>query len=219
MRRSLARHSHRTRAPSRHVGSASNNVTQPGPVPAWGGPSRSALGRALRLIATAGTAAGGMCLVLAMVAWVAARGAPHAAPSPAASDASGQAGPAARLMIGRTMATYRGAIPVSHRHFRVASPGDWGISWAFTCPASQHSRFVITVGGEDSGDAGDHLRDDPDGRARVDITGSAGHGIYWRTSDPGPHSLLIVSRCPWTVRVVLPRLPAARQDVSSHPVR
>jgi hypothetical protein len=215
VRRSLARHSHRTRAPSRHLGRAGDDVTQPGPVPEWRGPGRSSLGRALRLIATAGTAAGGMCLVLAMVAWVAARGTPHPAPSPVASDASGQAGPAARLMIGRTMATYRGAGPMSHRHFRVASPGDWGISWAFTCPSGQHSRFVIRDGSEGS----DDFREDSDGRARVDITGSAGHGIYWRTSAPGPHPLLIVSRCPWIVRVVLPRLPAARQDVSSRPVQ
>jgi len=214
VRRSRARHSHLTRAPSRHVRRARNEMAQPGPVPEWRGPTRPSFGRALRLIATAGTAAGGMCLVLAMVAWVAARGTPHPAiPSPASSDVSGHASPRDRLMIRRTLATYRGAGLVSRRHFRVSSPGNWGISWAFRCPAGQHSTFIIRGGGgEDSGD-------DSDGHAQVDITGPAGHGISWHTSDPGDHSLLIASRCPWTVRVVLPRPPAGGQGARSPPDR
>ena len=207
MRRSRARHSQLTRSPSRCARRARNDADRPDPVPEWGGPSRSSLGRALRLIATAGTAAGGMCLVLAMVAWVAMRGAPHpAAPGPASSGATSHASPSDRSLIWRTIATYRGAGPVNRRQFQVSRPGNWGISWEFRCPAGRRATFSIRANDGDS-----------DQRARVDTGGSAGRGIYWNTGDPGDHSLLVTSRCPWTVRVVLPRLLAGHQGASSPP--
>jgi hypothetical protein len=139
-----------------------------------------------------------MCLVLAMVAWVAMRSAPHASPpGTASSGVTTHASHGDRSLIGRTVATYSGAGPVKRRSFQLSGPGNWGIAWEFRCPAGQRATFIIRYGRDDSGDGSD-------GPARVDTAGSAGHGTYWNTSDPGDHSLLIASRCPWTVRVVLP---------------
>jgi hypothetical protein len=136
-----------------------------------------------------------MCLVLAMVAWATTMDAPH-----------GHGHPGDRVLVGRTLATYRGAGTVSRRHFQVSGPGNWGISWEFSCPAGQHGSFTIKT--DD---------DDADGRERVSTSGSAGHGIYWYYSDPGSHLILVSSSCPWTVRVVLARPPDRHPGPSSPP--
>jgi hypothetical protein len=205
VRRSRARHSSRSQSPIRPVARARYGADQADaadPFPQRVGPRRYSIRRALRLIATAGTAAGGMCLVLAMVAWVATRGAPGA------EHATGKASPNDRLLIGRTLAIYRGAGSPDRGHFQIGRPGEWGVAWAFICPAGQRGTFVLA----DSDD-------DADTRERVDTAGPAGHGVYWNISDPGDHSLVITSSCPWTARVVLPRLPAGHQGTGSHPGR
>ncbi|HUZ55794.1 MAG TPA: hypothetical protein VMU94_25105 [Streptosporangiaceae bacterium] len=51
-------------------------------------------------------------------------------------------------------------------------------------PAGQHGTFILTDGGDDS-----------DRRERVHSAGFAGHGIYWNTSDPGDHSLVVTPSC------------------------
>jgi hypothetical protein len=205
VRNPRARHSNPTRLPSRFARSARNRADQPGSVPEWGGPSRSSSGRAIRLIATAGTAAVGMCLVLAMVAWVAAMGAPGAGtPGTTSSGVAGHASPKDRPLIGRTLATYRGTGAPNRGYFQVSRSGEWGIAWDFRCPAGQRGTFVLADG---DGDANP--------RQRVDTAGPSGQGIYWNTSDPDDHSLEITSSCPWTARVVLPRLPAGHQGARS----
>jgi hypothetical protein len=137
-----------------------------------------------------------MGLVLAMVAWVATMDAPN-----------GHGRPGNRVLIGRTLAIYRGASPVSRRHFQITGTGNWGISWEFSCPAGQHGAFTITTDAASGSD----------GRERIGTSGSAGHGIYWHSSDPGHHLILITSSCPWTVRVVLARRPGGQPGRRSPP--
>jgi hypothetical protein len=205
MRRPRARHSHVSRSPSRIARRGANDEDGHKSLPAWAGPSRSSLGRALRLMAAAGTAAGGMCLVLAMVALVASMGA-HGSGAPArpSGRVTGHPGQRDRSLNGRTLTTYWGTGAVNRRYFQVSQPGEWGISWNFRCPAGRLGTFVLAAGGNDPGQ--------PD---LVDAAGWAGHAIYWKADDLSDDSFVITATCPWTVRVVVPGPRAAHQGARS----
>jgi hypothetical protein len=101
---------------------------------------------------------------------------------------------AGRFAVGTTIDKFRGAGLARHHKFKVSGPGDWGLSWTFTCPAKNSGRFTLS---ESDG----KVTDD------IELTASSpnGHGISWRLHDPGEHSLSIISDCSWIVRVVLPK--------------
>ena len=203
--------------PPRLLRSGGSHAGPPGQAAARDDPWRSPLRRRLRLIGAVGTAAGGMCLVLAMVALVATMtgtGVPRRASSSVSGHPSSHPGQpshrpesqAGHLLVGRTLAVYRGAGARKRSSFQLTRRGAWGISWGFTCPASHHGTFLMTEGGPGE------KQDD-----QVDARGPAGHGVFWDTSDPGGHTLVVSSDCPWTVRVVLPRLIARHQAAGLHP--
>lgn len=200
-----------SRSPSRLPGRGRTGVRR-SPSMAWGRLPHSSLSRALRLVVATGTAACAVSLVVAMVALVASMGSTGATRTsvrPLASDTAGHRRqmdhhPAQHqpdhLLIGRTLATYRGMSPGGHRNFQVSWHGVWGISWTFNCPAGRNGSFVMSESGGDLHQP-----------VRVSTGGPAGHGIFWDTGDLGKHSLAVVSSCSWTVQVVLPRVIAGHQ--------
>ncbi len=172
--------------------------------------------RALRLVIAAGTAAAGVCLVLGMTALVVkmgddgVAGAANSRPITARQASNltaghGDARPAGppkappHWLAGPAIASFRGAGHANDAEFRVASHSAWGLSWSFRCAAGRAGRLIVTGS---TRAAGYDLQ--------IDASGPAGHGITWYASDPGNHSLDIISGCSWAVRVVLPRLPNRR---------
>ena len=112
----------------------------------------------------------------------------------------GRSGPAGRpgrtrpgrFRIGKTIARYRGTGPARRNKFQVRKPGDWGISWNFSCPPHAGS-FTIRAGNRMVTNS-----------IEVSASGPEGHGMTWETRDPGAHSLMVITSCSWAVRVVLP---------------
>ncbi len=164
------------------------------------------------LIAT-GTATAGVCLVLAMTVLVVRLGAAGIAPtapsSPIAASQSGDSdssrggrwptassGTARPWIAGPAIASFRGTSPVRHAHFAVRSPGTWGLSWAFNCPARRPGNLRLIAKGTASGDD-----------VEIDVAGPTGRGITWNSRDAGDHFLDVNSDCSWTARVVLPKSP------------
>jgi hypothetical protein len=182
--------------------------------PVFGPPPRH---RLLRLAMVMGMAGAAFCLVLAMVGLVVALGdAGTAAKAPAPSyrtsalyrsdglghreghrhrhrqDAAKAA--AHRFQVGPTVASYQGNGSPRHERFRVRGIGNWGISWRFSCPKPRTGSFGVS---EADGEAADETE--------LTAYGPNGHGLSWRSHDPGDHSLVIISSCSWVVRVVLPK--------------
>jgi len=208
-----------SRARSSGSGLAKISLPSPGwrdsfrwPELAASAPSRPAVHRALRLAIATGTAAAGVCLVLAMTVLVVRLGAagvaPTASSSPIAASQSGESdasrggpwpaasGTASPWMAGPAIASFRGTGPVRHAHFAVSSPGTWGLSWAFSCPAQRPGNLRLTAKGTVSGDD-----------VELDVPGPTGRGITWNSRDAGGHFLDVSSDCSWTARVVLPKPP------------
>lgn len=153
----------------------------------------------------AGTAAAGMCLVLALLALMAARGDTtvsnvaashgmargdrgHRTPGRRPPHLPGQPG---HQVADPTLATYRGTGSAKPHRFTVDKPGDWGLSWSFGCPAG-HGIFSISERHSGSGK-----------EIKVNASGPSGHGISFQTKDPGDHSIAVTSDCSWKVRVFL----------------
>jgi hypothetical protein len=107
---------------------------------------------------------------------------------------AGRAGSASPLLVGATVERFQGRGSPRRHRFKVARPGDWGVSWKFSCPAIRAGRFALS---------------ETDGKVTNDIELSASdtreHGISWHLNDPGSHSLTILSNCAWVVQIVLPR--------------
>lgn len=179
-------------------------------------PSRPAVHRALRLVIAAGTAAAGVCLVLAMTVLVIQLGATRVTrtassrptvvsqsgnstaslggPGPTASD-----GTAGHWIAGPAIASFNSTGAARNDQFAVSSPGTWGLSWTFSCPARRSGTFQLTAKGTTTGDD-----------VELDVAGPTGRGITWNTRDAGDHSLDVSSDCSWTARVVLPKTPGRR---------
>jgi hypothetical protein len=175
-------------------------------------PSRPVIHRVLRLVIAAGTAATGICLVLALtvlVVQLGAAGIPHTAssrqivaaqsrdtrasqrgPAPTASASTG-----GRWIAGPAIASFQGTGPARHEHFAISSMGVWGLSWSYSCSA-RPGHFQLTAKGTTIGYDVD-----------LDVAGPSGRGITWSSRDAGAHSLDVSSDCSWTARVVLPRKP------------
>jgi hypothetical protein len=101
---------------------------------------------------------------------------------------------ARRFLAGATLDQFRGSGPVKRHKFQVSKPGDWGISWTFTCRAITAGSFTMS---ESGGNVTNGIE--------LSASGPRGRGISWHLHDPGHHFLVIDSDCPWVVKVVLPR--------------
>lgn len=171
------------------------------------GGGRQNLPRGLRLALATGALLAGFGLVIGMVALaLAAGGAPvPGAPVPGASAAShprtssaAHASPTPsplHFQPGAILTSLHGTGTQSSRAFHVPSPGTWGLAWSYYgCPDNDPGVFTV---GETRTTADHSLR----------ITGSAGsdHGTTWFRDDPGWHSVVIVSRCSWRLKIVTPR--------------
>jgi hypothetical protein len=126
---------------------------------------------------TVGMAGAGFCLVLAMVVLVVTLGggastrpppgAVHSSTSP--SELSGRGhryrttivnepvggngtASAVRYGLGLLVAEFRGVGPVQGDRFQITRPGDWGISWQFSCPQGQPGD--LTVRADDAAGSG-----------------------------------------------------------------
>lgn len=259
--------------------------------------------RMWRLAMAVGIAGAGFCLVLAMVVLVVAlggttTGSPQRVTrtSTSPSDASGGHSPyrttivyeprpvaghgsasTVRYGLGLLVAQFHGAGSVQGRQFRITSPGDWGISWQFSCPEGHPGDLTVYAGhaatGNGRGDgfshplghgngkeppgqakknkshkvppgqakkhkakkhkAGKHKkktplgqakkaakknkhgtqpgaghqndRDHQDSRVTFSASGHHGRGMSWYDSDPGDHTLEVVSGCSWAIKIVLPK--------------
>lgn len=211
-----------------HVSAFFSDFPEPPPWPSAEG-NGSGLGgihRVMRLVLACGFVAAGLCLVLGMTTLAVTMGSPgHRPGSPddaaaavrqvsndtaprvhasrqaagsgsASRDAHGGRNTATRA--GRTIASLHGTRGPAHARFVVTGPGAWGVSWSFSCPAGRTGHLVVRETSSGS-----------DARVEIDGSGRTGGGTTWNFRDPGDHSLVITSVCPWALRVVLPRAVAA----------
>ena len=185
----------------------------PWPALAASAPSRLVIHRALRLVIAAGTAAAGVCLVLALTVLVVQLGTtgvgrmastrPIVAsqsgdikgslggPAPTASASTGR-----HWIAGPAIASFHGTGPARHDHFAVSSKGAWGLSWSFSCSARRAGHLQLIATGASS---------TPD--VELDVAGPSGRGVTWSSGDAGAHSLDVSSDCSWTASVVLAKTP------------
>jgi hypothetical protein len=184
-------------------------------------PLRLQAGRALRLLAAAGIGAAGLGAVVGAVAVVAAAtGPPRAtppAPKPrqglarqrAAGNSSTPATARARLAPANPRPTpaASGARPSGARRghdvfagrgsrstgpFSIGGNGTWTLVWSYSCrQLAPGGSFVVREDGTRAADV-----------VSVHETGTAGHGATWAYRDAGTHTLVIRSRCAWTLRVL-----------------
>jgi hypothetical protein len=189
-------------------------------------PLRLQAGRALRLLAAAGIGAAGLGAVVGAVAVVAAAtGPPRAtppAPKPrqglarqrAAGNSSTPATARARLAPANPRPTPAesgarpsGARPSGARRghdvfagrgsrstgpFSIGGNGTWTLVWSYSCrQLAPGGSFVVREDGTRAADV-----------VSVHETGTAGHGATWAYRDAGTHTLVIRSRCAWTLRVL-----------------
>jgi hypothetical protein len=264
--------------------------------------------RMWRLAMAVGIAGAGFCLVLAMIVLVVAlsgggpstrpppgivqtstspRGLPRDGhqpyrttivyePRPVAGNGAARAG---RYALGLLVAQFHGAGSERGDHFRIIQPGDWGISWQFSCPQGHPGDLTVSAdhaqGGNGHGDgyartlghgngkvppgqAKKHKKKVPPGQAKkhkaerhktkvppgqakkhktnkhktkepktqkhgpqpgaghqndrghqasrvtFSASGYHGRGMSWYTSDPGDHTLEVISGCTWAIKIVLP---------------
>jgi hypothetical protein len=191
-------------------------------------PGTRGIHRIVRLALACGVAAAGLCLILGMTALAITVGSPgpssdspddavaafrqvsndggsqpRVSRSPAgtsrAHHRARHGGPVVATRAGRTIARAHGATQPVHARFSVAGPGAWGLSWTFRCPAGRTGHLVIQ-----------EFSKKPGKQAEFDRSGRTGRGTIWLFRDPGYHSLIVTSNCPWAVRVVLARGPAPR---------
>jgi hypothetical protein len=145
--------------------------------------------RALRLFATVGAWAAGLCLVIASIVLVAAAGTPHRASISSAANTLRAPG-AGRASSG-ALAQFRGLGDASTRSFRIATARRWELLWTYTCRAG--GVFVVTAYGRGAL-----------ARPSVDQSGLGGSGVTWLNPDGRTHSLVVSTTCSWSIKVVQP---------------
>lgn len=118
-------------------------------------------------------------------------------PSPAPTQ-SPTASPSGGPQPGSTVEAYQGTASATEGPFHIGQPGNWGVSWAFQCPAGRSEDFSVT---ETAGRSGRPLP----GGLQIDTSGPSGSGLAWQSADVGSHFLQVTSGCSWTVNVVLPK--------------
>jgi hypothetical protein len=163
-----------------------------------GTPLRVHAHRALRLAATAGAWAAGLCLVVGLIALVAGTASPAGTThvSPAAgirrlppgrlpgSDTGHRAGGGGAWPT----RTFRGAGSATTGPFTVTPRSRYQLRWSYSCPAG------LTRG---------HLLIRESGTAGVSVTaaGAAGSGSTWAWAPSAAHYLVVVANCAWVIQV------------------
>jgi len=183
-------------------------------------PRQTPAHRALRLGVAAATAAAGLGLVIGLLTLVVALGDRRTGPnrSRTIANSSHTARPLLRqppgpggsaLRAGAVLAAYRGAGSARSVKLRVRVPATWGLSWSYRCTATRNGSFTVRDGAGSSG------------RLVVATSGPRGQGLSWVARDPGDHQLVVVSDCPWAVKVVRPAALSLgpQQDHSATPTR
>jgi hypothetical protein len=148
-------------------------------------PSREHTRRALRLFVTAGCYVAGLCLVLALVAVVAAMTAPGHASGLAADDKVRHSvnGPTRLVPV----LTHRG-----DGRFSTTVHGPWQLRWWFgSCRPTGAAGYLFVRETSPGGP----------GSARLDRRGRAGSGATRWFRNTGTHRFLVRSDCTWTMRV------------------
>ena len=144
-------------------------------------PRHDQVRRALRLLVAAGTCIAGLCLVVGLVALVAALTESSRAANVAANS---RATPA---MI--TSVTGSGNRTVAN--LATARTG-WRLSWSYACGPARTGRHLTVREVPVTGPP----------RTVVAARGQSGHGVSSVYHESGPHGLAVISGCSWKLRVV-----------------
>jgi hypothetical protein len=152
--------------------------------------------RALRLVATAGTWAAGLCLVIGSIALVAEAAGPTstthvtAAARVAGLHHAGPPDPAGHSAAAPVTRTFTGTGNRTTSQFTVAPDSRWELRWSYACPArAPGGHLIIREGG--AGNAG----------VAVSAGGASGAGRAWTYSPGSAHYLVVLASCSWTIRV------------------
>ncbi len=187
-------------------------------------PARRSPRRMWRLAMAVGMTGAGFCLVLAVVVLVVALGGGgHQRyrttivyePRPVSGNGSASA---VRYGLGLLVARFHGAGSVRGDKFRITRPGDWGISWQFSCAQGHPGNLTVRAGhaatsngrSEGYGKRAGKAANQPgsggqDSQVTFSASGHHGRGMSWYTSDPGDHTLEVISGCSWVIKIVLPK--------------
>jgi hypothetical protein len=164
--------------------------------------------RALRLFATAGLWAAGLCLVIGAIVLVVAQAKPGRL-TPASVRTSMRAGrlqlPSARPVASRSartarrtrgaprprqLAAFSGHGDKTTGSFRTAAGAGWQIQWSYACARAVRAGLFV-------------VEDARTGAAGASITqsGVAGHGATSLRPAGRTHHLIVISNCSWTMKV------------------
>jgi hypothetical protein len=174
------------------------------------GPTRLQALRALRLVATAGLWAAGLCLVIGAIVLVVAQARPDrlaplsaTTPSRISSIEASAASPVAALPgrtkpvrgtahrpVVRQLAAFSGHGDQTTRTFRTAASTSWQIGWSYTCAAAVRAGLFVVE------DAGRRAVG-----ASITESGEAGRGVTSLRSGSRAHHLIVISNCSWTMKV------------------
>jgi hypothetical protein len=177
-------------------------------------PTRLQAQRALRLFATAGLWAAGLCLVIGAIVLVVAQArpdrlAPLSATRPnrigriganAASPVAGRPGRTnpvrgkAHPPAVRQLAAFSGHGDKTTRTFRTAASTSWQVRWSYTCGSAVRAGLFVVE------DAGRRAVG-----ASITESGEAGHGITSLLAGIRAHHLIVISNCSWTMKVTQQR--------------
>jgi hypothetical protein len=159
-------------------------------------PARLHARRALRLVATAGTWAAGLCLVIGSIALVAEAAGPAstthvtAAARVAGLHHAGPQDPAGHKAAALVSRTFTGTGNRTTGQFTVAPHSRWDLRWSYACPARAPGGHLIIREG-DAGNAG----------VAVSADGASGAGSSWTYSPEAAHYLVVLADCSWKIRV------------------
>jgi hypothetical protein len=177
-------------------------------------PTRLQAQRALRLFATAGLWAAGLCLVIGAIVLVVAQARPDrlaplsaTTPSRISSIEANAASPVAGLP-GRTnpvrrtahrpavrqLAAFSGHGDKTTRTFRIAAGTSWQIRWSYACGSAVQAGLFVAE------DAGRRAVG-----ASITESGEAGHGSTSLRPGARAHHLIVISNCSWTMKVTQQR--------------
>jgi hypothetical protein len=169
-------------------------------------PARLKAQRALRLFATAGLWAAGLCLVIGAIVLVVAQAKPGRLtpasvltsvragrlPTPAARPVATHPARTARRTRGhaRQLAAFSGHGDKTTGSFRTAVGAGWQILWSYACARTVRAGLFV-VEDATAGAAG----------ASITQSGVAGHGVTTLRPAGRTHHLIVISNCSWTMKV------------------
>jgi hypothetical protein len=94
----------------------------------------------------------------------------------------------------RPIASFAGNGDMITSRFAVDASTDWQIAWSYRCPTSVQVGLLV-VEDAASGEVGPPS-------AAISASGTAGHGDTWLDPDGRSHRLVVISSCPWTMKVI-----------------